>query len=189
MMRNKEINTYKMDKKCKICWSLLILFLLLNIVFIGIWVSKTTVQKDKIPEILSNNKKSQVERKYGYYLVKQLKMDSAQAKVYFKLKKEHSQQMRSTTKQIDSLRVLLGKQVFSEEQDSARVAELLKEITTKKMEFEWDNINHLKDIKSMLTDEQREKFDEIHKNMMMKMKRHGSGFPFRGRFNKNKNTE
>ena len=178
-----------MDKKCKICWGLLILFLLLNIIFIGIWVSKTAVQKDEIPEAFKSDKKSQVERKYGYYLVKKLSMDSVQAKVYFKLKKEHAQQMRATTKQIDSLRVLLGKQVFSEDPDSARVAELLKEITTKKMEFEWDNINHLKDVKSMLTEEQREKFDEMHRSMIMKMKHHGSGPPFRGRFNKNKKTE
>ena len=177
-----------MDKKSKICWILLIIFLLLNIIFIGVWVSKTAVQKEKVAEITGKDQ-PRGERKYGYYLVKKLDMDSAQAKVYFQLKKKHTGQMRETTKQIDSLRVLLGKQVFSEDQDSARVAELLKEITTKKMEFEWENINHLKDIKSMLTEEQREKFDEIHKNMMMKMRRHENGPPFRGRFNKNKNTD
>jgi len=176
-----------MDKKCKICWGLLILFLLLNIIFIGVWVSRTAVQKEKVP-VTFGNKKNSGERKYGYYLIKKLDMDSVQAKVYFELKREHSRKMRSISKQIDSLRVLLGKEVFSEKQDSARVAELIKEITTKKMEFEWDNINHLKNIKSMLTEEQREKFDEIHKAMMMKMKRRGGGPPYRGRFNKDKNT-
>ncbi|NPA35411.1 MAG: periplasmic heavy metal sensor [Chlorobi bacterium] len=176
-----------MDKKCKICWGLLLLFLLLNIIFIGIWVSRTTVQNEPLnTEVV---KKAPVERRYGQYLIKKLNMDSAQAKVYFRLKKKHAEQMRATTKQIDSLRVLLGKQVFSEEQDSVRVAELIEEITTKKMEFEWDNINHLKEIKSMLTDEQREQFDEIHKNMMMKMRRHDFGPPFRGRFNKNRKTD
>ena len=168
-----------MDKKCKICWSLLILFLVFNIIFIGIWASKTAVKKKEKTETTVKGQ-TRGERKYGYYLIKKLDMDSAQAKVYFELKRKHAQKMRETTKQIDSLRVLLGRQVFSEDQDSAKIAELIKEITTKKMEFEWDNINHLKDIKSILTEEQRETFDEIHRKMMMKMQRQG-GPPFRGK--------
>jgi len=174
-----------MDKKCKICWGLLILFLVLNVIFIGVWVSKTaSVQKEGIPAI-TDKKKSMAERKYGRFLVKKLDMDSTQAKVYFALKKKHAEQMRKTSGQIDSLRILLGKQVFSEDQDSSVVADLIKQITEKKMEFEWANINHLKDVKSILTPEQREKFDELHKNMMMKMKRYG-GPPFRGKHNMDK---
>ncbi len=171
-----------MDRKCKICWGLLILFLVLNIGFIAVWVSKTAVKKGEPVVSIVKNKES-AGKKYGYYLVKKLDMDSTQAKVYFKLKKEHTKKMRETSKQIDSLRVLLGKQVFSEEQDSATVAKLLKQITKKKMEFEWANINHLKDIKSILNEEQRIKFDDIHREMMMKMKGR-SGPPFRGRHGK-----
>ncbi len=176
-----------MDKKCKICWGLLILFLVLNIIFIGVWVNRTATGKEGISATIEKKKKYS-ERKYGYYLVKKLDMDSTQAKVYFALKKKHAKQMGMISGQIDSLRMLLGTEVFSEEQDSARVAELIKQITVKKMEFEWDNINHLKDVKSILTEEQREKFDEIHKNMMMKMKRHG-GPPFRGKYNKEKQKQ
>ena len=171
-----------MDKKCKICWGLLLLFLVLNIIFIGVWVNKTVIEKKGIP-ISIEKKKKYSERKYGYYLVKKLDMDSTQAKVYFALKKKHAKQMGLISGQIDSLRMLLGTEVFSNEQDSARVADLIKQITLKKMEFEWDNINYLKKVKSILSQEQREKFDEIHKNMMLKMKRHGRP-PFHGMYNK-----
>ncbi len=161
---------------------MLIIFLILNIGFIAVWVSKTAVKKEE-PVVNIVKGKDSAGKKYGNYLVKKLNMDSTQAKVYFKLKREHSKKMRETYKQIDSLRLLLGKQVFSEEQDSAIVAKLIKQITVKKMEFEWDNINHLKDIKSILTEEQRIKFDDVHREMMMKMKSRG-GPPFRGRHGK-----
>jgi hypothetical protein len=118
-----------MDTKCKICWGLLILFLILNIGFIGVWVNKTSDSKEELPATM-DKKQTKGERKYGYYLVNKLNMDSTQAKVYFELKKKHSRKMRTATEQIDSLRVLLGKQVFSEDQDSARVADLIKQITT-----------------------------------------------------------
>lgn len=172
-----------MDKKNKICWWLLILFLVLNLVFIGVWVNHTAAEKEEMPVVVNEKKEVKYEKKYGKYLIKKLGMDSLQARKFYELKKKHSLEMRATVKHIDSLRVLLGKEVFSENQDSARVAELIKEITDQKMMFEWENINHLKNIKSILTEEQRIVFDNIHKNMLNKMKQHGSGPRYKGRQN------
>ncbi len=168
-----------MDKKCKICWSLLILFLVLNIIFIGIWIEKTDVVKsslvkgDKVERTDSKNK-----NRYKNYLVKELKMDSLQAKEYVALKRKHVKEMQKAMRRIDTLRVMLGDEVFSEVQDSARIAELIEDITAQKMFFEWKNINHLKDVKSILSEEQRVTFDKLHKKMMSKMK-YGGGPQFR----------
>ncbi|GEM_PF-6164980 len=169
-----------MDKKSKVCWSLLILFLVLNIVFIGVWINRTDVgsitllRGDRTKEVGSKGY-----NKYKSYLIKELKMDSIQAKEYSKLKRIHVAQVVQTMKKIDSLRVLLGNEVFSEVQDSGRIALLIEDITAQKMIFEWKNINHLKDVKSILSEEQRNTFDKLHKKMMSKMK-HGGGPPFRG---------
>ncbi len=168
-----------MDKKCKICWLLLILFLVLNIVFIGIWVTRTEVSSSVTKKEMSEQRNSKFHGKYKNYLVKELKMDSIQAKKYYKIKRGHTKRMLETIKNIDSLRRILGNEVFSEEMDSAEVAELIEVITTQKMIFEWNNINHLKEVKSILNDEQRIAFDKLHKKMMSKMK-HGGGSPFRG---------
>ncbi len=168
-----------MDKKCKICWLLLILFLVLNIVFIGIWINRTNVTSN---QMLKGNqfgeKSTKHQKKYRNFLVKKLNLDSIQTEMYKDLKCKHVEDMKETGKQVDSLRVLLGEEIFSENQDSARLEELIKEITTQKMIFEWKNINHLKKMKSILTEEQRVLFDELHKKMMDKMK-HGGG-SFRG---------
>ena len=169
-----------MDKRCRICWGLLILFLLLNIVFIGIWINRTNVTPNQILEGNQLGEKGiKHQQKYRNYLVKKLNLDSLQAKMYNDLKCKHVEEMKETGKQVDSLRVLLGDEVFSENQDSARLAQLVKEITTQKMIFEWKNINHLKDVKSIMNEEQRVLFDELHKKMMSKMK-HGGGSPYRG---------
>lgn len=175
-----------MDKKCKICWSLLILFLVLNVVFIGIWIEKTDVVENTLV------KGDRVERggsrsknRYKNYLMKELDMDSLQAKEYIALKRKHVTEMKQAMKKIDSLRVLLGNEVFSEEQDSVRIAELIEDITTQKMMFEWENINHLKEVKSILSEEQRMTFDKMHKKMMSKMK-HAGGPPFRGKVERQK---
>jgi len=169
-----------MDKKCKICWSLLILFLVLNTVFIGIWIEKTNVGKSRLvkdSKVERSSSKSQ--SRYKNYLIKELKMDSLQAIEYVALKRKHVNEMQETMKGIDTLRILLGDEVFSEVQDSVRIAELIEDITAQKMIFEWKNINHLKDVKSILSEEQRNTFDKLHKKMMSKMK-HGGGSPFRG---------
>jgi len=155
--------------------------LVLNIAFIGVWINKTskdTATVFKRTESKGKDSKD-YQKKYRNYLVKELKMDSVQAKEYNRMKSQHARKMSETIKAIDSLRILLGNQVFSENQDSARVMELIKVITTQKMIFEWNNINHLKDVKSILSEEQKIAFDKLHKKMMSKMK-HGGGSPHRG---------
>ena len=169
-----------MDKKCKICWSLLILFLVLNVVFIGIWIEKTDVGRSTLvkgDKVERSSPKSK--NRYKNYLMKELNMDSLQAIKYIALKRKHVTEMKQALRKIDSLRVLLGNEVFSEVQDSNRIALLIEDITKQKMMFEWKNINHLKDVKSILSEEQRLAFDKMHKKMMSKMK-HGGGPPYRG---------
>lgn len=162
---------------------MLIVFLVLNMVFIGVWLNHRSAEKEETLVSVNDKKVVKYEKKYGKYLIKKLGMDSVQEKIFFELKKKHAMEMKVTVNKIDSLRALLGKEVFSEDQDSARVAELVKEITEQKNMFEWENINHLKNIKSMLTEEQRVVFDNIHKNMMNKMKQHRGGPHYRGRKN------
>jgi len=169
-----------MDKKCKICWLLLILFLVLNILFIGVWINRTNERNTTLIKDSKIDKSgTKTQKKYRNYLVTELKMDSVQAKEYSDLKGKHSADMKETMRKIDSLRVLLGNEVFSEAQDSARLSELIENITTQKVIFEWNNINHLKDVKSILNEEQKISFDKLHKRMMNRMS-HGGESPHRG---------
>ncbi len=169
-----------MDKKSKVCWLLLILFLVLNIIFIGVWINRTNEGNTTLIKGSNiDNSGSKTQKKYRNYLVKELKMDSVQAKEYFDLKGKHSAAMKETMRKIDSLRVLLGNEMFSEVQDSARLSELIENITAQKVIFEWNNINHLKDVKSILNEEQKISFDKLHKRMMNRMN-HGGESPHRG---------
>ncbi|MCU4157625.1 hypothetical protein J1N10_16735 [Carboxylicivirga sp. A043] len=152
-----------MKRPCKICWIILSLFLLGNIVLLGFWwMDEDSAEKKK--------ELSKEERHKGMrqHFIKSAGIDEEQFEDMFALWKKHAKYMNSLQENTDSLRQILKNETFSNNPDSIRVKELFTEIANTQLQIEEANFYHYRKIRRICeTDEQRELLDKMFRSKIV----------------------
>ncbi|WP_430815015.1 Spy/CpxP family protein refolding chaperone [Carboxylicivirga sp. RSCT41] len=152
-----------MKRPCKICWIILALFLLGNIILLGFWWFDDD-QEDRRREF------SKEERHQGMrqHFIRNAGIDEEQFDEMYALWKEHSKKMNSLQEYSDSLRQVLKAETFSDSPDSLEVKALFIEIADKQRQIEEANFYHYRRIRSICkTEEQREQLDKMFRSKIM----------------------
>ena len=136
--------------KSKIVSAVVIILLIANMISMGIFWLK----KDQRPP--RNNGGNTAD-----FLIKELKLDSAQQKLYQQLREEHRDQLEKLKEETrnakDAFFNLLNKDAVSESDLQTAAANA----ATKQQQIDIITFNHFKKVRGICTDEQKKKFDAI----------------------------
>lgn len=155
-----------MRNTCKICWLILALFLLGNIILLGVWWFDTDAQENRIPKQFN---KEDHRLRMREQLLHDANINEAQFDEMYKNWKGHSKQMYQSQMEIDSLRQQLMNETFSNKTDTQNVNKLLNEVANKQRRIEEANYHHFRKLRDICeTDQQREMLDKMFRNRIMK---------------------
>ncbi|WP_430809375.1 MULTISPECIES: hypothetical protein [unclassified Carboxylicivirga] len=165
-----------MKNTCKICWTILTLFLLGNIILLGIWWLKT----DAEPNVQKKNYDKEEHRmRMHRHLLKNAEINEAQFDEMYGLWKQHARRIRSHESAIDSLRKRLMNETFNNNSDSVEAGRLIDQISRQQKLIEKSNYYHFRQLRGVCeNDRQRELLDQMFKERIM---REGPKRRFRGR--------
>jgi hypothetical protein len=161
-----------MNRKCRLCWFVIAAFLILNVVFISVWLTKREPYL-KESEKSREERKEQYKERYRNYVIQTLKLDSVQADAFKSLKNQHARTDTRLSKDLDSLKVKLGLLIFNNESDSSVVTKIVHQIGEIEEERVLLYYKHTKSLRDICREEQKVQFDEMHKKMMSHMRKHG----------------
>ncbi|MCG8582068.1 MAG: periplasmic heavy metal sensor [Bacteroidales bacterium] len=152
-----------MKRPCKICWIILALFLLGNIVLLGFWWFD-----DDHGERKREFSKEERHKGMRQHFIRNAGIDEEQYDEMYSLWKNHSKYMNSLQQNSDSLRQILKTETFSDNPDSIKVKALFAKIANKQREIEEANFYHYRRIRSICkTDQQREQLDRMFRSKIM----------------------
>jgi Spy/CpxP family protein refolding chaperone len=151
-----------MRRPGKICWIILALFLLGNIVLLGFWWFD-----DDNSERKREFSKEERQRGMRQHFIKNTDISEEQFDEMFALWKKHSMHMKSFENNIDSLRKIVISETFSDTPDSVKVKKTIVEIAKQQQQIEEANFYHYRKIRSICsTDKQRELLDKMFRSKM-----------------------
>ncbi len=154
-----------MRRSCKICWIILAVFFIGNLVVFLIWLMNVN-NVDMGSEVgkMGNEK---AKEQWRQQFMEKVDWDTAQYKEFVRIRNQHMQEVRLYHNRIDSLRNLLMNQTFSGENDSVMVNRSIDEITELQKQIEIMNFYHYKTIRSKCkNDEQRARLDKTFRQMI-----------------------
>ncbi|TRX66027.1 hypothetical protein [Carboxylicivirga sp. M1479] len=157
-----------MKNNCKLCWIILGLFLLGNIVVVGVWfLNDNGRERNRSRTSKSQGSQNHKER-IRKHLMEDAGINNDQFEDIYKLMKVHFEGMHIAQQEIDSLRHLLMDQTFSNNNDSIEVNNILDLISLKQRDIDQANYYHFKNVRGKCnTDEQRQMFDKMFRSRMM----------------------
>ena len=163
-----------MKRNCKICWFLLIIFLIINVVISIIWFGHIKRSRERAK--VSMEMRQEKWRNTDMILKDSVGLDTLQLLKLSELRVAHMENVKSYIKQADSLRGLIKEMTFSEQNQPDTVSRLINEMLTVEQQLEWLNYSHFKNIRKVCTADQVTKFDEFFKRTMHRSKySRGSG--------------
>ncbi|MBK3519291.1 hypothetical protein [Carboxylicivirga marina] len=149
---------------CKICWITLGLFLLGNVVLLGVW----SFDDKKSERNKRDYNKDERRLKMRDHFKKNAGIKDAQFDSMYQLWKGHSQEMDKHQSEIDSLRHLLLNETFSDNPDSTTVIRLFNKLAEKQVAVERENYYHFRNLRSIgETDEQRKAIDKMFRSKLI----------------------
>lgn len=153
------MNTIKQNKLLII---IVILLLAVNVGTIStIWLSKSKQTNERTYKKKFIKSKYKHKHKSHNYFVEELNLSEEQKGFYIKLKKEHFSEMHTLRDSIRLCKKSINKELFNVNPDKAYINELADSIGKMNARFERANYKHFLEIKSILSDEQLEKFKHL----------------------------
>lgn len=164
-----------MSRTCKICWTILAVFFVGNLVLLTLWLMSTN-QEINIKNTTSRNYNEAKQRMRKHFM-EQADLDTIQYEEFTRLRNQHMKVVNQYEKKIDSLKILLMNQTFSGNNDTLMVMTTIDEIAEQQKNIEWLNFRHYKAIRYRCrNEEQRQKLDQTFKHLMDKPRgRHRRG--------------
>lgn len=165
-----------MKNTCKICWVILGLFLLGNIILLGVWWLDTDAkQKNETRRFSKEDHRLEMRE----HLLRHTNITEAQFDQMYQLWKEHAKYMYKGQTELDSLRQQLMSETFNSHSDTFAVERLLNKLSVKQRKINEANYFHFRKLRNICeTDEQREMLDKLLRSRMM---HDGHKKRFRGR--------
>lgn len=154
-----------MKNTCKLCWIILGLFLLGNLIILSVWwiSSDRTVE----PEVRRFDKEEH-RLQMRDNLLQNTNINEKQFDEMYGLWQEHSKRMFKCQAELDSLRQALMFETFSDSTDSSKVNLLIDELSIKQRNIEEVNYQHFRKLRNICeTDEQRQMLDKLLRTRMM----------------------
>jgi len=106
-------------------------------------------------------------RRHGAKVLEQnLNLTAEQSKIFEDIRQRHFARMKPLHREIFSIRQELMDEVSKTEPDTARIRELTRLIGEKETERERSIIQHFRELRSVCTPEQREKFEILLRKLM-----------------------
>lgn len=148
-----------MNRYCKICWIILVLFFFGNVIILGVWYYKHMGWHHDEGRKFS---KEQFEQRFKMHLENEVGMDSIQYINVKSIQINHFKQLESLNFEIDSIKKLIMEITFSNEHDSLKIANYSGQIAEKQMEMEIANYDHYKSMRDICNSEiQKGKLDSL----------------------------
>ncbi|MBR8537302.1 hypothetical protein KDU71_17165 [Carboxylicivirga sediminis] len=165
-----------MRYSCKLCWIILSLFLLGNLVLLGIWWYEKEPEQNE--DVRRFNKEEYRDQMRGM-LLQNTSINEEQFEEMYQLWQDHSKQMYKSHIELDSLRQLLMNETFSNNTDTIKIRNLMNQLAFGQQQIEEINYQHFRKLRNVCeTDEQREMLDKLLRSRIMK---DGHRKRFRGR--------
>ena len=156
-----------MSRSCKICWIILAVFFVGNLVVLSLWL--TNSGNSSQTGQLENKSKEKLKAQWKQRFMQKLDLDDAQYDEFERLRNQHLKDVFIYQKQIDSLKEGLMNQTFTKSSDSAVIHGNINEIAELQKEIEFLNFNHYRKVRSVCRNEdQREKLDQTFRHWMEK---------------------
>lgn len=154
-----------MKNTCKICWIILGLFLLGNIILLSVWwLNDKRENKMDVRRFSREDHRMQMRDN----LLQNTNINEAQFDEMYDLWQKHGKRMYQCQMELDSLRQQLMNETFSNNTDTLNVNRLLNELSIKQQNIEKVNYQHFRKLRSICeTDEQRQMLDELLRTRMM----------------------
>jgi len=155
-----------MRRPCKICWLILGLFLIGNLLLLGVWWFSN---EDRGLSERRNYKQEDHRGRMREYLIDEAGIDDRQFEEMYALWLRHGENMRSSQSEVDSLRRILMDKTFSAENDELKVELLLDRLTLKQRQIEEANYHHFRKMRQVCkNDQQREMLDRMFRSNIEK---------------------
>ncbi len=154
-----------MKNTCKLCWIILSLFLLGNVILLGVWwFGKETQNRQEVRRF----NKEEHRREMRDQFMRNTNINDAQFDQMYMLWKDHSKRMYKSKMEVDSLRQLLMNETFSDNTDTLVVQQLMDQVSAKQRKIEAFNYNHFRKLRDVCeTDEQRQMLDKLLRSRIM----------------------
>nr|WP_321451869.1 hypothetical protein [uncultured Carboxylicivirga sp.] len=164
-----------MGRSCKICWVILAVFFVGNIIVLGLWLANSGDSNEAGGLKSANQEK--VKKQWKQQFMKKLDLDTMQFNEFERLRGEHLSQIFTYQKQIDSLKEVLMNQTFTGEADTFVVDESIDKIAELQKNIEYLNFTHYRKIRKVCkSEEQKQKLDHTFRHWMEKPRgRHRRG--------------
>ena len=168
-----------MRNTCKICWIVLAIFLIGNIVLLGVW----WFENEKDSEYRGERyKKEDYRNKMRKHLFDNAGIEGEQFERMYDLWKSHSKVMHQHQSEADSLRKRLMNETFRNNSDSLNVELLFDQLANKQRAIEKANYYHFRKLRDICeNDKQRDMLDKMFRSRIM---HDGPKKRFRGHRNK-----
>nr|WP_321410084.1 hypothetical protein [uncultured Carboxylicivirga sp.] len=154
-----------MSRSCKICWIILAVFFVGNLVVLSLWLTNSGNNNNS--GIVKNSDREKAKEQWKQQFIRKLDLDTVQFAEFERLRNEHIQQVISYQHQIDSLKEQLMNQTFSGTSDSAIVKKSINDIAELQKRIEFLNFNHYKKVRAVCrNEEQRLKLDDTFRHWM-----------------------
>ena len=112
------------------------------------------------------------EARMGHLFEKKLGLNAAQKKQYKTLREAHFEYARNAKREIHDLRNDLFLQIHNGE-ETAKADSIATLIGKKEGALEKETFYHFRQLRAICSDEQKPKFDQLMKNVLRRMDRHG----------------
>lgn len=153
-----------MSRGCKICWTILAVFLIANSVILLLWLVDG---KDGEDTAFDKNKKELFQRKIRSHFMQNVGVDSLQYEEMEAMRRAHLKNVFPYQKQIDSIQRLVMNQTFSANNDTNLVKQYISEISELQSEIEYLNFTHYKMVRSRcVNNDQRMRLDSTFRNLI-----------------------
>ncbi|MCT4646058.1 MAG: hypothetical protein N4A74_13815 [Carboxylicivirga sp.] len=154
-----------MRNNCKICWIILALFLIGNVVLLGFW----WFDNDEKPKFGKQKYKKEDNRiRMKEYLLQNAGIDDAQFNEMYNLWKKHGSDMHRRQSELDSLRQMAMQETFKNITDTSTIHQIFDEIAFKQRGIEEANYHHFRKLRNICkTDRQRDMLDKMFRKKMM----------------------
>jgi periplasmic protein CpxP/Spy len=103
------------------------------------------------------------------FLVSELKLSSEQQKQFDALRESHQKNIRVIMEGMKDLKDALAEKISAEKTDTAWLDALTKAISEKERQRDLATFYHFRSFRSILSDEQKQKFDKILKQVLRMM--------------------
>lgn len=181
LLQPTKQKTTEMQKKCKLCWGILGIFLVANLVLLSVWWLDSRESRKIEPG--SYEKPDFHRQRMHDFLLREAGVDEVQFDEMYKLWDQHSQVMRESRIELDSLRKILMNETFSDNTGDDRVNSIVDEMTRVQHRIEILNYHHFKLMRQVCKNNaQRARFDHIFRTFIEKKPPHRRQRMGRSRF-------